>query len=133
MKLGELKSIGHNIADSLASGIGFLIGIATTDIFFEASSSTDGYIVVDFLSGSTTSGEASLELKRVISQYRDALPSLCKKHGCELGEISVLTARYGVDAVYGRHFTVTVQGLDGRQSTDRYLGVPGKRLRKRPA
>jgi hypothetical protein len=133
MKLGELKSIGHNIADSLASGIGILIGVATTDIFFEASSSADGYIVVDFLSGTTTSGEASPDLKRVISQYREALPGLCKKHRCELGEISVLTARYGVDAVYGPHFTVTVQALDGRQSTDRYLGVPGKRLRTRPA
>ncbi len=34
MKLGELKSLGHNIADSLASGVGVLIGVYVTDIFF---------------------------------------------------------------------------------------------------
>ena len=27
MKLGELKSLGHNIADSLASGMGLMIGV----------------------------------------------------------------------------------------------------------
>ena len=36
MKFDELRSIGHNIADSLASGIGLLIGYYQMDIFGEA-------------------------------------------------------------------------------------------------
>ena len=37
MKFGELKSIGHNIADSLACGPGFLIGVYCTDIFIDGN------------------------------------------------------------------------------------------------
>lgn len=33
MKFGVLRSIGHNIADSLASGIGLMIGVYTTNVF----------------------------------------------------------------------------------------------------
>jgi hypothetical protein len=43
MKFGELKSIGHNIADSLASGIGLMIGVYEMDIFGEAANSHEGY------------------------------------------------------------------------------------------
>lgn len=129
MKLGELKSLGHNIADSLASGVGLLIGYAATDIFAEACSSAAGCIIVDFLSGTTDSLDASPALKRAIQQYRAALPALCNKHNYRLEDLATMTARYGVDAVYGSHFTVTVQAMDGRRSIDRYLGVPGRRLR----
>ncbi len=51
MKFDELRSIGHNIADSLASGTGLLIGIYGTDIFGEASRSPERFITVDFLTG----------------------------------------------------------------------------------
>ena len=36
MKHDELRSIGHNIADSLASGCGLMIGVYDMDIFGEA-------------------------------------------------------------------------------------------------
>lgn len=131
MKLGELKSLGHNVADSLASGIGLLIGVYTMDVFGEASSSPEGYITVDFLSGTSTGGEASAALRRAITLYCEALPDLCNKHGCDVAAIATLTARYGVDAVYGPHFAVTVETVDGRRSSDQYVGVPGKRLTRR--
>jgi hypothetical protein len=53
MKLGELKSVGHNIADSFASGIGLLIGHYEMNVFAEAASEPEGFVVVDFLEGST--------------------------------------------------------------------------------
>ena len=131
MKLAELKSLGHNVADSLASGIGLLIGVYTMDIFAEASSSAEGFIVVDFLNGTSTGGKTSAELERAITMYRDVLPTLSAKHDLEMVSIKELSARFGVDAVYGRHFTVTVESVDGKRSTDRYVGVPGRRLRTR--
>ena len=62
MKFGELKSIGHNIADSLASGIGLMIGVYETDVFGEARATSAGFIEVDFLNGSTMGGTPSRTL-----------------------------------------------------------------------
>lgn len=41
---------------------------------------------------------------------------------------TALRASYGVDQVYGPHFTVTVEDKFGRKSVDRYLGPNGKRV-----
>jgi len=131
MKHGSLKSLGHNIADSLASGIGLMIGVYEMNVFAEAASTSEGFIKVDFLSASLSGGDASSGLSRAIGLYRDALPTLCEKHGIDPKQIKTLEARYGTDPVYGPHFTVTVEDSDGRRSTDQYVGVPGKRLRRR--
>lgn len=131
MKLGELKSLGHNIADSLASGIGLMIGVYETNVFAEAAAEPEGFVVVDFLAGCTSGANVSASFKRAVCLYRNQLPGLCAKHGLEPTELSKLEARYGTDPVYGPHFAVTVESRDGKHSTDRYLGVPGKRTRRR--
>ncbi len=131
MKFGELKSIGHNVADSLASGIGLLIGTYVMDIFGEAAATSEGFIVVDFLTGTTSGGQPSDSLGRAIAHYRDALPGLCASHGTTVDAFGSLSARYDIDRVYGRHFVVTVEDSNGRRSVDSYYGTPGKRLRQR--
>ena len=131
MKLGTLKSVGHNIADSFASGIGLMIGIYQMDIFAEATSSKAGCVRVDFLSGSALEGDVSSSSSRAIVLYKEALANLCSKHGLKPQDFKVLQARFGVDPVYGRHFSVTVESATGKRSTDQYIGVPGKRSRRR--
>ncbi len=131
MKFGELKSIGHNIADSLESGIGLLNGVYGTDIFGEASGSPEGHITVDFLSGSSEGGKPSETLEKAIYECRGALAKLCERHGVEVSAFKTLIARYGVDKVYGGHFTVTVEDQKGRCSVDQYSGMGGRRLRTR--
>jgi len=131
MKLGHLRSVGHNIADSLASGMGFMIGVYQTDVFTEASGEDDGFIVVDFLNGQTSGSTVSESFRSAVSLYRDALPELCLKHSVDPTEFRKLEVRYGTDPVYGPHFTVTVEGQTGKRSSDQYVGVPGKRLRRR--
>ena len=132
MKIGQLKSIGHNIADSLASGIGLLIGVYEMDIFAEAASTESGFIRVDFVNGQVSGdGAVSDSMRRVALLYSEALPVLCAKHRVNFDEIKVLEARYGTDRVYGCHFTVTVEATDGKRSTDQYIGLPGRRTRKR--
>lgn len=130
MKHGNLKSLGHNIADSVASGIGLMIGVYDMNVFAEAASAPEGYLEVDFLAAELRGGEASPGLIRAIGLYRDALPALCEKHGINLGEVKELQARFGTDPVYGPQFRVTVEGADGKRSTDQYVGLPGKRLRR---
>jgi len=131
MKIGNLMSLGHNLADSMACGMGFIIGIYSMDIFGEAAASPEGHITVDFLTGTSTGVTPSSELSRAIVLYREALPQMCAKHGIELAQIQTLVARFGTDAVYGPHFKVTVEDLKGRQSTEQFVGIPGRRLRPR--
>lgn len=131
MKFGHLKSLGHNIADSMASGIGLMIGVYQMDVFAEAAASKEGHMTVNFLDGTTSGAVPSSNLKRAIHLYRDALPQMCAKHGIDPTEIKALVARFGTDSAYGPHFKVTVENAFGKISTDQYVGIPGKRLRRR--
>ena len=129
MKLGRLTSVAHNISDSLASGVGIMIGFyELPDVFAEASASEPGFIEVDFLAGSTAGSPASVELHRVVGLYAAALSGHCKKHGVPVESFRVLRARFGTDQVCGCHFTVTVEDERGRRSEDRYIGSPGRRF-----
>src|SRR4051794_22533326 len=109
MKLGELRSLGHNIAHSLGSGIGLMIGVYEIDIFSEASAGGEGFVSVNFLDGTTFGNPISEATRRAICLYRDALPGLCNKHRVAFSDVRVLTARYGSDQVYGPHFSVHVE------------------------
>ena len=128
MKFDDLRSIGHNIADSLASGIGLLIGVYEMDVFGEAARSPEGFITVDFLTGQTQGARPSSSLSRAIGLYAKALPRLCTKHRTTVGAFRTLSVRYSMTA-QGRLFVVTVADHRGHQSTDEYLGSPGQRLR----
>ena len=130
LKFGELKSIGHNIADSLGSGICLLVGYCETDIFAEAAGSPAGYIEVDFLTGTSSGSPTSSTLTKVIKLYQDALDRLCASHGANASAFAALTARFATDSRYGGHFTVTVDDQRGR-SIDEYLGTPGRKLKVR--
>ncbi|TBR40411.1 MULTISPECIES: hypothetical protein [Dyella] len=130
MKIGELTSFGHNLADSLASGMCFMAGIYSVDIFGEAASSPEGHIIVDFITGSMSGSPASPNLKRAVRRFAELLPDLAKEHNLDPSDIRVLTARFGTDPVAGPHFSVTVEALDGRRSIDQYVGIPGKRFER---
>ena len=131
MKRGKLRSVAHNIADSLANGNGFLIGLYFTDIFGEATRAPNGFITVDFLTGTSSGGRPSLDLARAIHLYRAALPALCERHGVEHSEFTALTVRYGTDIKYGVHARIEVSDRHGRHFVDRYLGWPLRRVRDR--
>ncbi|HKA74537.1 MAG TPA: hypothetical protein VKE26_22240 [Xanthobacteraceae bacterium] len=129
MKFDELRSISHNIADSLASGVGLLVGVYGTDIFKEVSGSPEGFITVNFLTGTSTGGKVSPLLASAICKYRDALPVLCRKHGASSTVFRELTARYSIDMAGSRRVVVTIENNKGRRSIDEYVGAPGRRVR----
>lgn len=126
MRFGTLKSIGHNIADSLASGIGLMIGVYEMDVFGEAAATREGFIEVDFLTGEASGAKPSAELARALRLYAQALPDLCQRHGAEVSDFRQLAARFSGRPMF-EQFTVTVVDRQGRRSTDKYMGVPGKR------
>nr|WP_321359639.1 hypothetical protein [uncultured Hyphomonas sp.] len=121
-----MKSVGHNISHSLASGIGLLIGHCNMDIFGEAASSDEGFIIVDFVNGTSSGGRVSSSLAGAISAYAKALPDLCLRHGLEAGAFRKLTTRYFNSGIR-ECFVVTVEDHHGRRSEDEYCGSDGTR------
>jgi hypothetical protein len=75
MKIGTLRSIAHNVADALGSGIGILVGVWDINVFGEAKRSPGGVISIDFLGAKATRGKVSPALAGAITKYRKALPS----------------------------------------------------------
>jgi hypothetical protein len=126
MKLDELKSIAHNIAHSLASGLGIPIGYHLTDIFDDAARSPGRSITVDFLTGTCSAGMPSLVLTHAVNLYKDALADLCTSHGTSISAFRQVTARYSADS-HGKYFIVTIEDENGRRSDDTDRGVEGRR------
>jgi len=128
MKIGTLRAIAHNIADSLGSGIGLLIGVYGMNVFGEAKKSPGGVVCIDFLAAKATKGRISPTLKAAIGKYRTALPSLCAKHGVSIDDFKMLTASYSTDR-FNQRIVVTVQDRLGRCFVDEYIGTPATRAR----
>jgi hypothetical protein len=126
MKMGVLRAIAHNVADSLGSGIGLLVGVYEMDVFGEAKRSPNRTIIVDFLKGKATGARVSSVLAGAITKYREALPKLCAKHGATIDDFKALTAKY---SSFNRRIVVTVQDRIGRCYVDEYVGIPAKHIK----
>ena len=128
-KFGVLKSIGHNMAASLASGVGLPVGYVTTDVFAEAARGPEGHVTVDFLSGRAAEERISEPLALAIVLYARFLPDLCRRHGVDFGDLRELTARYWrVGSDDG--FSVTVEDRSGRRCADEFSSS-GARIKVR--
>lgn len=126
MKHDQLCAIGHNLADSLASGLCFVIGYRDTDVFGEAAASEDGVIEVDFLKGTIVQGRASDGLKDAAREYSEALPDFCRRNGAEAADFTSLTATFDATPTE-RRAIVTVVDREGHGSQITYYGIPLKR------
>ena len=128
MKHDRLCAIGHNLADSMASGLGFVIGYHEMDVFGEAASSLGGVIEVDFLNGCVIRGEASDSLKAAVAQFAKALPDFCRENGAEATDFQALSVVFDATALE-RRALLAVTDRNGHSSTTEYAGIPLKRLR----
>lgn len=125
MKHAVLTSIAHNIADSFASGAGFMIGVYEIDIWAAVAETPSRQMDIDFLTGEC-SPAVSVHLARAIQLYAGALPDLCRRQDVDITDFAGLTARFvGAPPLHRVEITVT-DGL-GRTSNDAYFGVPLKR------
>jgi hypothetical protein len=128
MRIGTLRAIAHNIADSLGSGIGLLIGVYEIDVFGEAARNPGGFIKVDFLAGKATHGVLSPSLAAVVEKYRAALPELCVKHGASTEDFRELSACYSGDT-FNTRIRVAIEDRNGRRAEDEYVGSPARHLK----
>ncbi|WP_282608613.1 hypothetical protein [Pelagibius sp. Alg239-R121] len=129
MKHKQLHSIAHNFADSLASGLGFVVGMFGTDVFADAASNDDGVVSVDFLNGTIKGRTVDDRLPRAISLYQKAFPQFCAKHGATESNFRQFEVRF-THLAPTTGFAVTIEDDKGRVSTEDYVGTPGKRIVK---
>ncbi len=122
-KFSKLRAIGHNIADSLASGMGFMIGLYAMDVYAEANASSEKYIEVDFLTGETSGGTVSQKFADAIKEYGLVLPSLCDRHGIKITDFRKLPARFSAQGAF-KGFSVTTEDHQGRSAHRSFLGEP---------
>jgi len=123
-----IDSVGHSMAASIASGMGFLIGTYGMNVFAEAASDEPAFIDLDLISGALSGSAVTPSLAYALSLYRYALPAQCAKQGADLSKVKGLNVRFGTDVVYGPNFTVTSMGMDGRTSSAVFDGVTGRKL-----
>ena len=123
-----MTAVGHNIAASLGSGVGLLVGAYDFDICGEAAWSTEGHIEVDFLTGRSSGGRPSRDLLNAIRLYHRALPGLCESHGIDPSAFKSLTASYATDRVHGGWFRLRVLDQEDRSFTGVYRATDGRRL-----
>ncbi|WP_156340451.1 hypothetical protein [Sphingomonas sp. Leaf17] len=128
MKHTALRSIVHNVADSLGSGIGILIGHYEMDVYGDAQRSPERAITVDFLRGVVIEGKPSVSLVKSVALYPTALAHLCSKAGGSIADLAEAKVRFWSDAL-DHHFTVTITDGSGRRTATDYAGIPGRRVK----
>ena len=128
MKIGILRSIAHNIADSLGGGCGILIGVYEMNVFGEAKKNPRGVITIDFLAAKAIQGRASRELLAAIAKYREVLPALCIQQGASIDDFKTFTACFSAH-IFNRRTVVTVRDRLGRCCVDEYIGSPARHVK----
>ena len=130
MKHGVLRAIGHNIADSVAAGMGFMIGLYQMDVFAEARRMPGGFIEVDFLTGTMSGGVLSESLSSALTRYvKEGFPRLCESHSASPSDFRELKVRFWGIGPTDR-FEVTLQDQSGRRSTAEYEGHPARLIKR---
>ena len=127
MKHDHLCAIAHNLADSLASGMCFVIGIWSTDVFGEAAAG-DGLIEVDFLGGQVVRGTCSDNIRSAVKRFAEILPEFCRANGADAGDFAALSAIFDA-ATTDYRVLLNVTDRNGKNSITEYAGLPLKRLR----
>ena len=128
MKHAQLTAIAHNIADSMASGLCFVIGIYQVDVFAEAKRNDPPSLTVDFIGGQVVEGAASQSLQRAVELFRERLPGFCEKHGALISDFAEFRVRFE-SLRLGPRFVVMITDSRGTRSETEYAGIPGRRIK----
>ncbi|MEM9197802.1 MAG: hypothetical protein AAGD12_08095 [Pseudomonadota bacterium] len=128
MKHSQLHAVAHNFNDSLASGLGFVVGYCETHVFAGAACNPDGFLVVDFLTGQLDEGTATDQLVHALPIFRNEFEGFCQKHGASNSDFAEFKARFEAGR-RGNMYSITITDARGRRSSIDYEGIPGRRFK----
>ena len=128
MKHSKLHGVAHNFADSLASGLAFVVPhyVIHTDVYAEAAATAEGFVIVDFLKGTTIGAYPDGELEYAAPLFKVAFPGFCARHGVAHSDFRACLVRF-IAGNGGNRYIITVEDQNGRRSSREYVGRQGKR------
>lgn len=128
MKHGELRSVVHSIADSLACGVSLITGFYDLRIYDDAERSEGGVLTVDLLNGRVIRGTASTDLISAVLQIPNEFHRLSRAKGFARRDCqSALAHFHAYQVTCG--FTLVVEGIDGRVTEADDHGIPARRVK----
>ena len=124
---GTLHMVAHNLADSIAGGLSFVLGVYEVAIWAEAQRAPRTGVVIDVLSGSVIEGPMDrphpVEIAKACGA---AFPRFCRQNDVRTEDYRLCHLRF---LPAPPRYEVTVKDQRGRQSMRRYRGSPGRRER----
>ncbi|MFP3382317.1 hypothetical protein [Tritonibacter sp. SIMBA_163] len=128
MKHNKLHGVAHNYADSIAGGLSFIVPpqVIQLDVFAEAASNNNGYLVADFLTGRLQGAFPEGEVEHALPLFKSAFPKFCEKHNVDVLDYKAFLVRFIADTD-GIRFVVTIEDRTGRRSSREYVGSQSKR------
>lgn len=130
MKRGQLRSIAHSLADSIASGISLMTGSYELDLYGDAAKSPGGELSVDLLNGIVVKGTPSSELSTAISRLSAHFDRLCQSAGSSRNDCHAAIAHFH-SMPTSSGFTLVIEDSAGQVTETDYEGIPAHRVLER--
>lgn len=127
MKHGQLRSVAHSIADSLASGISLMTGFYELRVYEDAMRSEDGILIIDLLNGKVIKGEASPDLAEAVLRIPAEFDRLCQAEGFSRSDCRHALAHFHTNQLT-HGFTLAVEDNSGRATETDFQGTPARRV-----
>jgi len=127
MKHGQLRSVAHSIADSLAGGVSLITGFYDLRIYEDAMRSEDGVLTVDLLNGRVVRGTPSADVVSDVLRIPKEFDRLCSTKGLERSDCRRALAHFHATPTT-QEFTLVVEDNSGRITETDFQGVPARRV-----
>jgi len=127
MKHGDIRSVAHSIADSLACGVSLMTGFYDLRVYEDAGRSEGGILTIDLLNGIVVTGKPSSDLASVVMRIPREFDRLSRSKGFERKDCRTALAAFHADQIMP-WFTLVVEDISGRVTETDYQGVPARRL-----
>lgn len=132
MKHGQLRSIAHSLAASLASGVSLITGFYDLDLYGDARNSPDGKLSIDLLKGKIMDGNPSPQLIAAVSSLGPEFHRLCEAE--KISPKDCRSAKAYFYAYLNREgFTLVVEDTTGKVTETDYEGSSAQRAFERDA
>lgn len=128
MKHNRLLAVAHNYAASLSSGLGFVIGHHSSDVYEEAARQEDGFVEVDFLLGTIVRGACSEKFAETIKAYRAGFSEFCDRNQASKRDFAEFYAIYFIHNG-ARRYSVVVKDRSGKATAREYEAVSDARVK----
>lgn len=127
MKHNVLRAAAHNIADSLTSGVSLEFGYEYLPFWDLVGQSPQGIVEVEIISGITRTSGVPTRLADAFRRVSKNLSAFLAKHDCDLERVRRIEFKFrhiASTTSLRSEVLVIVEDVDGRSTTDRYIGSP---------